>query len=85
MRRRLSSKLKSMSRALTGLDSILIRFKSGTVVSVLLMREDGSMSELRSREMWHWLEEFGLHLKVFPTKLSSRQTSLGFERPPEAE
>jgi len=58
------------------LDSLLVKFKSGVAVYVMLMHEDGSTSELRGREMFAWLDEFALHLKIYPRVIESSRAIL---------
>ena len=66
----------SKKQALAPIESVLVRYRCGKVSYVLLMKEDGSTSELRGVEMWFWLDEFARHLKVFPAKeASSKRTS----------
>ncbi len=71
-----------MKKAFLLTDSVLVKFRSGVAVYVLLMQEDGSTFELRGAEMWRWLNELGQHLKIYPKpSASSQQTSLAFTRP----
>lgn len=52
-------------------DSLLVKCKSGVVVYVLLMQEDGSTFELRGPAMFDWLAEFAQHLKIYPKATES--------------
>ncbi len=71
-----------MKKAFLRTDSVLVKFRSGVAVYVLLMQEDGSTFELRGAVMWRWLSELGQHLKIYPKpSASSPQTSLAFTRP----
>ncbi len=62
-------------------DSLLVKCRSGVVVYVLLMQEDGSTFELRGPAMFAWLDEFAQHLKIFPkATASSKATSKDYAR-----
>ncbi len=47
--------MKRETLLLTAPDSCLVNWNSGVVSYVLLMRKDGSTTELRGAPMWRWL------------------------------
>ena len=59
-------------------ESVWVRWKHGTVSSVVLMKTDGTTFQLQGAGMWHWLNEWQPQSSQVPKVPYSPQTSLPF-------